>query len=123
MKSRIHLTHKTQYRIKNWAKYEQGLIQRGDITVWLTPEAVSAWSPRRGRRPGGQRKYSDLAIETTLTLRLVFGLPLRQAEGFLRSLFGLMGSIFKCRITRRSLDGAEGWEFGCGTQPALGQST
>ena len=42
MKSRIHPTHETQYRIKNWAEYEQGLIRRGDITVWLTPEAISA---------------------------------------------------------------------------------
>ena len=42
-----------------------------------------------GRR-GGQQKYSDLAIETTLTLRLVFGLPIRQAEGFLRSLLSLL---------------------------------
>ncbi|MFT5052518.1 MAG: IS5 family transposase, partial [Chlamydiales bacterium] len=37
-----------------------------------------------------QRKFSDLAIETALTLRLVFHLPLRQAEGFLRSILGLM---------------------------------
>ena len=40
---------------------------------------------------GAQRKYSDLAIEAALTLRLLFHLPLRQAEGFLSSLFGLMG--------------------------------
>jgi IS5 family transposase len=33
-----------------------------------------------------------LAIETALTLRLVFHLPLRQTEGFLRSLFNLMGA-------------------------------
>ena len=32
-----------------------------------------------------------MAIETALTLRLVFSLPLRQTEGFLNSLFGLMG--------------------------------
>jgi len=32
-----------------------------------------------------------LAIETALTLRLLFKLPLRQLEGFLRSLFDLMG--------------------------------
>ena len=36
-------------------------------------------------------KYSDVAIETALTLRLIFNLPLRQAEGFLHSLFRLMG--------------------------------
>ena len=46
--------------------------------------------PSVGTR-GGQRKYSDVAIETALTLRLLFHLPLRQAEGFLHSLFGMMG--------------------------------
>ena len=40
---------------------------------------------------GAQRKYSDLAIESALTLRLLFHLPLRQAEGFLTSIFVLMG--------------------------------
>ena len=39
---------------------------------------------------GGQRRYSDLVIETALTLRLIYHLPLRQAEGFLRALFGMM---------------------------------
>ena len=32
----------------------------------------------------------DLAIETALTLRLLYHLPLRQAEGFLHALFGIM---------------------------------
>ena len=32
-----------------------------------------------------------MAIETALTLRLIFHLPLRQAEGFFRGLFVLMG--------------------------------
>ncbi|MCP3960962.1 MAG: IS5 family transposase, partial [bacterium] len=40
---------------------------------------------------GAQPKFSDLAIETALTLRLVFHLPLRQAEGFLRSVLRFMG--------------------------------
>ena len=34
-----------------------------------------------------------MAIETALTLRLLFKLPLRQVEGFLRSLFDLMGLV------------------------------
>ena len=49
------------------------------------------WAPGRVGTRGGQFKYSDLAIETALTLRLIFHLPLRQAEGFLNSLFGMMG--------------------------------
>ena len=44
------------------------------------------------QRPSrGHRKYSDLAIVTTLTLRTVFRLPLRQTEGFVSSLIALMG--------------------------------
>jgi hypothetical protein len=34
--------------------------------------------------------YADLAIETALTVRMVYGLALRQAEGLLRSLCGLL---------------------------------
>ena len=91
MKSRIHPNHKTKYRVQNWPQYERGLVERGDVTVWISREAIAAWAPTGKRRPGGQRKFSDLAIETALTMRLVYGIPLRQAEGFLRSFFGLMG--------------------------------
>ena len=91
MKSRVHPKYKTKYRVRNWASYERALVQRGDVTVWLSADAIAAWTPEVGGRRGGQRKYSEVAIETALTLRLIFHLPLRQAEGFLRSLFGLMG--------------------------------
>ena len=39
---------------------------------------------------GARIAYSDLAIEAALTLRLLYHLPLRQAEGFLHALFGMM---------------------------------
>ncbi len=48
-----------------------------------------------------QQQYSDVAIETVLTLRLLFHLPHRQAEGFVRSLFGMMALISPRPITRR----------------------
>ena len=64
--------------------------QRRDVTVWVSSEAIAAWTPGRSGRRGGQRRYSDLAIETALTLRLLYHLPLRQAEGFLHALFGMM---------------------------------
>ena len=60
------------------------------MTVWLSSEAIAAWTPGRSGRRGGQRRYSDLAIETALTLRLLYHLPLRQAEGFLHAPFGMM---------------------------------
>ena len=74
----------------NWAAYNQALVRRGDVTVWVSSDAVAAWTPGRSGRRGGQRRYSDLAIETALTLRLLYHLPLRQAEGFLHALFGMM---------------------------------
>ena len=91
MKSRVHPKYKTRYRMANWREYEQGLLQRGNVTVWLSPGALKAWNAKPTGRRGAQPKFSDLAIETALTMRLVFHLPLRQAEGFLGSLFKLMG--------------------------------
>ena len=81
---------KTKYRVANWLTYNQALVRRGDVTLWLASEAIAAWTPRRSGHRGGQRRYSDLAIETALTLRLRYHLPLRQAEGFLHALFGIM---------------------------------
>ena len=71
------------------------LSERGDITVWFDEEAICAWNAPPNGRPGGQRRYSDLAIVTALTLRTVFDLALRQTEGFVASLIGLMGLALK----------------------------
>ncbi|MCP5067636.1 MAG: IS5 family transposase [bacterium] len=90
-RSKVHPTYKTKYRVKNWSAYDRSLVARGDITLWITPEARDAWRPARTGMRGAQPKFSDLAIETALTLRLVFHLPLRQAEGFLRSVLRSMG--------------------------------
>ena len=90
MKSKVHPTYKTKYRVANWPAYNRALVCRGDVTVWVSSEAIAAWTPRRSGRRGGPRRYSDLAIETALTLRLLYHLPLRQAEGFLHALFGMM---------------------------------
>ena len=83
MKSKVHPKYKTKYRVANWSSYDRALVRRGDVTLWLAPEAIAAWEPADIGRRGGQLKYSDVAIETALTLRLIFHLPLRQAEGFL----------------------------------------
>ncbi len=77
---------KSPYRIRNWAEYEAALQKRGDLTVWLSDAALDAWRAPASGKPGGQRTYADIAIEAALTIRMVFHLPLRQTEGFLRSL-------------------------------------
>ena len=70
--------------------YERALVQRGDVTLWLSTDVRAAWRPLPSGQPRGQKRFSDFAIRIALTLRLVFRLPLRQAEGFLRSVLSLM---------------------------------
>ena len=85
------------YRVRNWREYETGLRARGSLTVWLgltDGKLANGTSPRPTRRkPGRQRKYSNHAIETTVTVGLVFGLASRQTEGFLRSLLTLLNRM------------------------------
>lgn len=88
---RRHRIGKMKFKVTNWVEYEAGLRQRGSLTLWMTPEALLSWpAPKRTTR-GGQPRYSDLAIETALTLGLVFGLRLRQTEGFVASVLKLIG--------------------------------
>lgn len=89
--SYVRPPYKTKYKVTNWREYEKGLRDRGNVTIWFNEAAVAAWTPPGNRRRGGQQLYSDLAIETALTLRIVFHLALRQTEGFVGSLLKLMG--------------------------------
>jgi len=59
--------------------------------VWFTDEAVAAWKAEPRTTRGGQCWYSPLAILTTLTLRAVFRLALRQTEGLIGSIIHLLG--------------------------------
>src|SRR5918994_1962269 len=82
---------RAEYRIRNWPQYEAGLKRRGDLTLWLDQAAIAGWHASRRTTPGGQARYSNLAIELVLILRLVFHLALRQAEGFASSVLRLLG--------------------------------
>jgi Transposase DDE domain len=79
-----------KFKVTNWAEYDAGLRRRGSLTLWVTSEAIDGWAAPRRKTRGGQRRYSDLVIETALMLGLVFGLRLRQSEGFLSSVLALM---------------------------------
>jgi transposase len=89
--ARRHHIGKMKFRVTNWAEYESGLRRRGSLNLWITPEAVAGWAAPRRKTRGGQPRYPDLAIETTLMLGMVFGLRLRQSEGLLSSALEMMG--------------------------------
>jgi hypothetical protein len=88
--ARRHHIPQARYRVRNWREYETGLKRRGDLTLWLDEAAMAGWQAPQRSTPGGQAWYSDLAIELVLTLRLVFHLALRQAEGFAASVLRLL---------------------------------
>ena len=80
-----------KYHIRNWPEYTEGLRRRGDLTVWFDEEAIANWKADKTGKPGGQRVYSDMAIETGLVVRMVYKLAYRQTEGFLHSIASLLG--------------------------------
>ena len=87
-----HKFKKAKYRVTNWREYNDALRKRGDITVYVTDDAIAQWNPAKviGQR-GRPQKYSAYAIECCLMIRQVFKLPLRQTEGFMRSVFHMLG--------------------------------
>ena len=77
--SKRHHIGKMKFKITNWREYEAGLRRRGSLTFLMTVEALAGWHAARRRTRGGQARYSDLAIETALTLMLSRGLRVASA--------------------------------------------
>jgi hypothetical protein len=71
-------TPKQKRRVTNWAAYNEGLRRRGDLTIWISEDAIGLWLAARRTTRSGQRRYSNLAIELCLTLGMVFKQSLRQ---------------------------------------------
>src|SRR5687768_3307268 len=88
---RRHHIPRQRRKVTNWPAYDASLRQRGSLTVWFTNEAVEAWAAEPRTTRGGQPWYLALAILTALTLRAVFRLAYRQAEGLIGSVIGLLG--------------------------------
>jgi len=81
---------KTVYHVRNWSEYDQALVNRHSLTIWVAEDIRKSWKYDGPKQRGGQYEYSDQAIESMLTLKEVFQLTNRGVEGFVRSLFELM---------------------------------
>jgi hypothetical protein len=82
---------KAQYRVTNWPEY-RALVQRGSLTVWFDDAFLHGhWRAAHNGKHGAPFTYSDVAIQTLLTMKAMFHLPYRAVEGLARSLVGLMG--------------------------------
>jgi hypothetical protein len=55
---------KGTYKIINWSKYNESLVQRGSITFWFSEETVEKWRHDKVNDGVGHPfVYSDTAIE------------------------------------------------------------
>lgn len=79
----------TTYKTRNWAEYNLSLKRRGSLLIWFDPEMD--WEATSSGRRRRQQTYSAAAIQACLTLKVLFGLPLRQTTGFVESLLKLVG--------------------------------
>ena len=79
----------TKYKTTNWSTYNEALKQRGSLSIWFDPETI--WVPPPTGKRGRQPSFSDAAIQTCLTMKVLFVMPLRQTTGFVQSLLRLVG--------------------------------
>lgn len=85
-----HAPQKVVYQVRNWKQYNDALVRRGSLTLWIERDTLDAWHYQGPTQQGSQFQYSDTAIECLLTLRAVYHLTLRATEGFAGSLSELM---------------------------------
>jgi hypothetical protein len=71
---------------------------RGALTLWLSGTALQAWRAPASGRPGGQRTYSDLAIESLAEL-LGLDLPIPDHTTLSRRLKKLENLRFRRFVT------------------------
>lgn len=98
---------KIAYKVRNWKQYNRALINRGNLTLWVSEDAVQSWYCSEGKAGRGRRfTYSDACIELALTLRTLFRFPLRATQGFLEGLVQVMSLGLKVphysRLSRRA---------------------
>jgi len=89
------------YRIRNWSEYNAGLIARGSLTMWIDESAFMSGSETRSVKRGRPQVYSDATIQAVLTLKHVYHLTLRAAQGFVQSLRELAFAYLPCPTIRR----------------------
>ena len=77
------------YRMTNWRGCNSALQQRGSLQIWFDPATVGPAAPS-GKR-GRSARFADAAVQACLTLKALFGLPLRQTTGLVASLLNRAG--------------------------------
>ena len=109
----------TKYKTKNCSAYHEALKHRGSLSIWFDPEMV--WVPPPSGNRSRRQSFSDTAIQACLTLKVLFGMPLRQTTGFIQSVLRLVGldwDVPDCStLCRRQKTLNVSWPYRGGTGP------
>ena len=82
------------YKTRNWPAYNEALYRGGSLTIWFDPAMTWEAAPigKRGRQPDHSGEEDQKAvrrtvfptnpIQTCLTMKVLFGMALRQTTGF-----------------------------------------
>jgi transposase len=89
---------RSKFKISNWSEYNNILRNRGRIDFMIAEDLSDGWYEDNSgyKKRGGQRLYSDKAILMCMQLRYLFGLKLRQSEGFINWIFKMSGFSITC---------------------------
>lgn len=104
------MVKKIAYRVRNWKDYNRSLINRGNLTLWFSEDAIKSWysKPEKRNKRGRPFTYSNTYVELALTLRTLFRFSLRATQGFLEGLISLLGLKLQVshysRLSRRAAD-------------------
>ena len=79
----------SKFKVTNWPEYNDFLRRRGRIDFMISENLCDGWyeDEHFDKKPGRRKTYSDQAIIQVLQIRYLFGLKLRQTQGFLDWLF------------------------------------
>ena len=81
-----------QYKVRNWSQSSKSLENRGNISFWVTEDALSKGCAAKDPDfIGAPRQYADEAILCLMMLKMVYHLPYRQLVGFISWIFLKMG--------------------------------
>ena len=73
-----------RYRTVNWSSYNVSLRKHGSLLIWLDRDMT--WLAPHDGSPGRPAEFCDTAIRFSLTIKILFRLPLRQSAGMVASL-------------------------------------
>ena len=88
----------SKFKIINWPEYNNALRNRGRIDFMIAKNLGENWYEQNNneKKRGGQRRYSNQAILICLQIRYLFGLKLRQSQGFINWIFEISGLQITC---------------------------